>query len=113
MPRFGSIPLAEVSNFTTSLAHSLPYRLLLHSSIHQPISRLIRSCTSDYDIVGTRSGGGYLYGAAAASPRLRGKGGKDEGVGGGETVGEGEEEDEVKRLTVKLVVELCERMRSQ
>jgi hypothetical protein len=60
------------------------------------------------------TGGGYLYGAAAASPGLRARTEKGEaGDEGGEQGEEGEEENGVKRLTVRLVVELCERMRSQ
>jgi hypothetical protein len=52
---------------------------------------------------------GYLYGAAAASPKLRTRGGT-------QTDGDEEEEDEeedLRRLAVRLLVEVCERMKAQ
>ena len=90
--------------FTTSLIKALPYRFLLHSAIHQPVSRLIRSSMSEVDLTNQ----GYLYGAAAASPRLRAKGGSK-----AESDDEEDEEEAMRRLAVMLLAEVCERMKAQ
>lgn len=102
---YQSTTLAEILKFTTFLIKLLPYRFLLHSAIHQPVSRLIRSSMSEADL----NNQGYLYGAAAASPKLRTRVGT-------QTDGDEEEEDEeegLRRLAVRLLVEVCERMKAQ
>jgi hypothetical protein len=95
--------LAHVLRLTTSLIRTIPYRFLLHSAIHQPVSRHIRSSMSEADL----NAQGYLYGAAAASPSLR----------RGSTLVDGEPkedaEEELRRLAVRLLVEVCARMKAQ
>jgi hypothetical protein len=83
----------------------LPYRFLLHSAIHQPVSRLIRSSMSEADL----NNQGYLYGAAAASPKLRSRAGSHTG----DEEEDGDEEEALRRLAVRLLVEVCERMKAQ
>lgn len=51
---------------------------------------------------------GYLYGAAAASPRLRSQG--NSGTGSED---EEDEEEAMRRLAVRLLVEVCKRMQAQ
>jgi hypothetical protein len=53
---------------------------------------------------------GYLYGAAAASPKLRTRGGTK---ADGDDEEEEDEEEGLRRLAVRLLVEVCERMKAQ